>query len=127
MNKIETTIIILFLFLIGSSFVWAEPVTVKNVLDFNLTTSQDKMIEFSPPGVTIPYSLGINSDGDFIIIQEDEVKFRITQAGDVYITGSLATGTIPWASLVNIPSDCLAGTAVTGFVGDNFASSTLGL
>ena len=113
MRKINVIIIAVFFLIVGFGFAWAD-IDVENVLNFNLTSPQDDIILFSPPGALKPYSLGINSDGDFIIKQYDTVKFRITPSGDVYIAGGVATGTIPWSGVSTSTVDCTTDKALTG-------------
>jgi len=109
-RKINIIIIAIFLLIVGFGFAWAD-INVEDVLDFDL--AQDDMIIFNPPGATTTYSLGINSGGDFIIKQDSVEKFRITSTGDVYIAGSIATGTVPWSG-VSVPTDCGTGLILTG-------------
>ena len=113
-QKRNIIIIAAFFLMLGFGFVWAD-ITVEDVLSFDL--AQDDMILFNPAVATIPYSLGIDINGDFIIAQIilDVVteKFRITPSGDIYIDGNITEGTVPWTS-VSVPTDCATGTNVTG-------------
>ncbi len=109
-QKIYIIIIAIFLLIVGFGFAWAG-INVEDVLSFDL--AQDDMILFDPPEALTPYSLGINSSGDFIIEQNSVEKFRITSSGDIYMAGSITEGTIPWTS-VSPPTDCAGGTFLTG-------------
>jgi len=114
-QKINIIIIAVFLLIVGFGFAWAD-IDVEDVLDFNYL-DQDDMVVFNPPGATTIYSLGIDVNGYFIIAQViDSVvtpKFKIDPDGNVYIMGSIETGTVPWSG-VSVPADCEAGLILTG-------------